>query len=174
MPCLLGDCSHSSQGPHPLFICKQPCPLPRCGFDWRSAQRHTVSEVVAFVQPTLWNSTFWNFPSIGVNSWPEEATLSPALPSRPWVSQSGSVAVSAVWVLQVFLLLIFAFILLVKVWGKKKKNLFFLNSPKWEQPARHGSPDCALYTYAEKSCVFTDDKQAVFSRFLLGIGLVLT
>lgn len=58
--------------------------------------------------------------------------------------------------------------------GKKKKNLFFLNSPKWEQPARHGSPDCALYTYAEKSCVFTDDKQAVFSRFLLGIGLVLT
>ena len=26
-----------------------------------------------------------------------------------------------------------------------------------------------MYTYAEKSCVFTNDKQAVFSKFLLGI-----
>ena len=47
--------------------------------------------------------------------------------------------------------------------------LFFLNSPKCEQPASHGSPDCVLYTYAEKSCVSTNDKQAVFSKFLLGI-----
>ena len=30
-------------------------------------------------------------------------------------------------------------------------------------------PDCTLYMYAEKSCVFTNDKQAVFSKFLLGI-----
>lgn len=154
MPCLLGDCSHSSQGPHPLFICKQPCPLPRCGFDWRSAQRHTVSEVVAFVQPTLWNSTFWNFPSIGVNSWPEEATLSPALPSRPWVSQSGSVAVSAVWVLQVFLLLIFAFILLVKVCRKKKKKFILLKFPQMRAASSSRFPWlCFVYVRWEELCL---------------------